>query len=56
MFRCSVKYRQKFESILNQTRPKNNTILPPRYEVTLAYGSRFEPWITSVGLRDDKIN
>jgi len=40
--------RKIFDSILVHRASQRNTILPPRYEVKLAYGSRLEPWIVSV--------
>jgi len=48
-----LKHRKIFDSILNSRKSKMNGIQPPRYEVKLAFGSRFEPWIMSVSPIDD---
>ena len=49
-----LKHRKIFDAILVQDKSKRNEFRPPRYEVALAYGSRFEPWIVSVQYRGDK--
>lgn len=49
-----LKHRKIFDAILVQDKSKRNEFRPPRYEVVLAYGSRFEPWIVSVQHRGDK--
>jgi tetratricopeptide (TPR) repeat protein len=43
-----LEYREVFDTILAQDKPKKNEFQSPRYELELAYGSRFEPWIVSV--------
>jgi hypothetical protein len=43
-----LKQRQVFDSILAQTKDAEDDIVPPRYEVELAFGKRLEPWIVSV--------
>jgi Domain of unknown function (DUF4824) len=43
-----LSQRKTFDSILAQHTLTFNAIHPPRYEVKLAFGSRFEPWILSV--------
>ena len=43
-----LEYRQMFDSLLSQHKSRKNEFGPPRYEVELAYGRRFEPWIVSV--------
>jgi hypothetical protein len=40
--------RQPLDTILDRDRLKTKAPAPPRYEVVLAYGRRFEPWIVSV--------
>jgi len=49
-----LKQRKVFDTVLAQRKPKRNEFQPPRYEVVLAYGSRFEPWIESVELLEVK--
>lgn len=49
-----LKHRKIFDAILIQDKSKKNEFRPPRYEVVLAYGSRFEPWIVSVQHMADK--
>jgi hypothetical protein len=49
-----LKHRQVFDSILARDKSRKNDFQSPRFEVTLAYGSRFEPWIVSVRSMDDK--
>jgi len=44
----ALKHRKIFDAILIQNKTKKNEFKSPRYEVKLAYGSRFEPWIVSV--------
>lgn len=51
-----LKHRKIFDSILNSSKSKINGIQPPRYEVKLAFGSRFEPWIMSVRPIEDIFN
>jgi hypothetical protein len=53
-----IKHRQVFDSIIEQdkTNENENDTHPPRFEVTLAYGNRFEPWIVSVKALDDTAN
>jgi hypothetical protein len=41
----SLNNRKVFESLPVKNKSKLNL---PRYEVDLAYGNRFEPWIVSV--------
>ena len=43
-----LKYRQLFDAILVEDNSIHNEFRQPRYSVTLANGSRFEPWIVSV--------
>jgi hypothetical protein len=43
-----LKHRQLFDTILAQDRSKGREFRRPRYQVTVAYGSRLEPWIESV--------
>lgn len=51
-----INHRQVFDSIIEQDKTKENDTHPPRFEVTLAYGKRFEPWIVSVKAMDDTAN
>jgi len=44
----SLKHGKILKSILKDKKSNRNDIVPPRYKVELAYGSRFEPWIISV--------
>ena len=48
----SLKNRKVFDSLPVKNKSK---LGPPRYEVDLAYGSRFEPWIVSVRNIKDNI-
>jgi hypothetical protein len=48
-----LKHRKIFDAILAQDKSPGNEFRPPRYEVELAYGRRFEPWIVSVQPLDD---
>lgn len=43
------KHRRILDSIVAQGRSRGMTFEPPRYQVELAYGSRLEPWVVSVG-------
>lgn len=43
-----LKHCKTLKDMLADTTSKGNYITPPRYAVTLAYGSRFEPWIISI--------
>jgi len=43
-----LKHRQVFDSIIAREESRRNDFKAPRFEVTLAYGSHFEPWIVSV--------
>jgi hypothetical protein len=48
-----LEYRQIFDTILAQNKSRSSGSGSPRFEVSLAYGSRLEPWIMSVNhLRD----
>jgi len=49
-----LKHRKVFDTVQAQNTPRQNGIRPPRYEVVLAYGKRFEPWIESVKLLEVK--
>ena len=52
-----LKYRKIFDTIFAQDKlKKKHREVPhsPRYEIELAYGSRFEPWIVSVKYIGDK--
>lgn len=49
-----LKHRKTFDAILAQDKSRENDFSPPRYEVELAFGSRFEPWIVVVQQTDDK--
>lgn len=49
-----LKHRQIFDPILAQDKSRKNDFRSPRFEVKLAYGSRFEPWVMSVRSVDDK--
>lgn len=49
-----LKHRKIFDAILVQDKSERNEFRLPRYEVELAYGSRFEPWIVSVQHMGDK--
>ena len=46
-FHVSLKHRRFFEKFISKTDSFKKEDTPPRYEVTLAYGSRLEPWIVS---------
>lgn len=48
-----LKQRKIFDTILNRDKLKRSEFRPPRYQVELAYGGRFEPWIMSVQLLDN---
>ena len=48
-----IEHRQVFESMIKQNMADEDDVHPPRFEVTLAYGKRFEPWIVSVKAMDD---
>ncbi len=43
-----LEYRKMFDGIPEKEQDRRDEFEPPRYEVELAYGSRFEPWILSV--------
>ncbi len=49
-----LNQRQVFDAILINNKSKYNEFREPRYEVELAYGSRFEPWTVSVRHITDK--
>ena len=49
-----LKHRKMLDDILAQDKQRNNEFQQSRYEVELAYGSRFEPWIVSVKYLADK--
>jgi hypothetical protein len=51
----SLKNRKVFDSLAVKNKSRNFELKPPRYEVDLAYGSRFEPWIVSVRNIKDNI-
>lgn len=40
--------RERLDAILRAQQSKRTDLAPPRYEVGLAYGRRFEPWVVSV--------
>jgi hypothetical protein len=40
--------RNALDTILDRDRFQNREPAPPRYEIALAYGRRFEPWIVAV--------
>ncbi len=44
----SLQERHFFETLASQKDTSKKHYFPPRYEVTLSYGSRLEPWIQSV--------
>ncbi len=50
-FHVSLKHRRLIDTLISGTPKKVGT--PPRYEVTLAYGSRLEPWIVSIKALSD---
>ena len=43
-----LEHRLVLDTILQQQRPTQSEWKPPRYEVELVYGNRFEPWIAAV--------
>ena len=43
-----LEHRQILDSIISQKKSKKIEFGPPRYEIALAYGRRFEPWVVSV--------
>ena len=43
-----LEHRRTFDAILSENKTKGRDFTSPRFEVKLAYGSRFEPWIASV--------
>jgi hypothetical protein len=43
-----LEHRLVLEAILPQQKPLPGEWKPPRYEVELVYGSRYEPWITAI--------
>jgi Domain of unknown function (DUF4824) len=43
-----LKHRPMFDTILAKEALGGNTPQPPRYQVELGYGSRWEPWMISV--------
>ncbi len=45
-----LKYRKLFDAISEQNKLQRGERVPPRYELKLAYGSRYEPYIDSVML------
>jgi hypothetical protein len=47
-----LKWHQVFESLPPRNDWKTNKITGPRYQVRLAYGQRFEPWIEAVAPLD----
>lgn len=42
-----LEQRRTFDAILSENKTKTHDFTSPRFEVKLAYGSRFEPWIAS---------
>lgn len=50
----SRKHRKLFDPILEQGKSEHHQFRAPRYEVKLAYGHRFEPWIVSVQQVEEK--
>ncbi len=49
-----LKYRKGFDAILIGNKLLTKEFGLPRYQVELAYGRHFEPWIVSVKYIDDK--
>ncbi len=49
-----LRYRKEFDAILIGNKSEAKEFGPLRFEVELAYGRRFEPWIMSVKHIDDK--
>ena len=43
-----LKHREILDALRAKRRSRSSTVEPPRYEIELAYGRRFEPWIVSV--------
>lgn len=43
-----LEHRLALEHIIQQDKPSQGEGKPPRYQVELLYGSRYEPWIGSI--------
>lgn len=50
-----LEYRQIFDTILAKNKSRSRGSGSPRFEVSLAYGNRLEPWIMAVNHMDDRL-
>lgn len=50
----ALEHRQMLEDIIDQDKAKRDEFEPARYEVELAYGNRWEPWIVAIRHMDNE--